>query len=100
MIATMGFYLPKNARSERDANESRYVTMTPVKLLIADDHRAILDAVTQYASLEDDIELVGTASDGEQALQLIALRSPDVVILDIRMPKLGGIEVLQQLAGT
>lgn len=74
--------------------------MAPVKLFVADDHRAILDAVTQYASLEDDIELVGTAADGEQALQLIAQRAPDVAILDIQMPKLGGIEVLKQLAAS
>jgi DNA-binding NarL/FixJ family response regulator len=74
--------------------------MTSVKLLIADDHRAILDALTQYVSQEDDIELVGTAADGEQVLALIAQRRPDVAVLDIRMPKLGGIEVLQRLAGS
>jgi DNA-binding NarL/FixJ family response regulator len=89
--------------SQHDANAStgtKNVTTAVVKLLVADDHRAILDAVTQYVSLEDDIELVGTAADGEEALRLVEQRRPDVALLDIKMPKLGGIEVLQRLAGT
>jgi DNA-binding NarL/FixJ family response regulator len=71
-----------------------------LKLLIADDHPAILDAITQYVTRERDIELVGTALDGPQALRLIAERHPDVAVLDIRMPEFGGIEILKQLAGS
>jgi DNA-binding NarL/FixJ family response regulator len=71
----------------------------PLRLLVADDHPAILDAIAQFVAGEDDIELVGLAGDGEQALRLIAERRPDVAILDIRMPRLNGVEVLKQLAG-
>ncbi len=74
-------------------------SVTALRLLIADDHAVILDAVVQYVSQEDDIELVGTAANGEQALRLIEQQHPDVAVLDIRMPKLGGIDVLRQLAG-
>jgi len=69
-----------------------------IRLLVADDHPAILDAVAQFIAEEEDIELVARAADGEQALRLIETRQPDVAVLDIRMPKLGGIEILRKLA--
>jgi DNA-binding NarL/FixJ family response regulator len=71
-----------------------------LRLLIADDHPAILDAVAQALADEQGIELVARATDGEEALRLIAERRPDVAVLDIRMPKSGGIDVLRRLAGT
>jgi DNA-binding NarL/FixJ family response regulator len=70
-----------------------------LKLVVADDHEAILDAVTHYASAQEDVELVGTASDGPQTLKLIEQRRPDVAVLDIRMHTFGGIEILKELAG-
>jgi DNA-binding NarL/FixJ family response regulator len=70
-----------------------------LRLLIADDHPAILDAVTQALTDEQGIELVGRATDGEEALRLIEERRPDVAVLDIRMPRSGGIDVLRRLAG-
>jgi DNA-binding NarL/FixJ family response regulator len=72
----------------------------PLRLLIADDHPAILDAIAQFVSGEDGIELVARASDGQHALRLIEERQPDVAVLDIRMPNLGGIEILRLLAGS
>lgn len=69
-------------------------------LVVADDHQAILDAVAQYVGREDDIELVGTATDGAQALRLIEKLRPRVAILDIRMPEFGAIEILERLAGS
>lgn len=68
-----------------------------LKVFVADDHPAIIDAVKRYLDGEDGVELVGSAADGEQALRLIGQRRPDVAILDIRMPKFGGIEVLRRL---
>ncbi len=69
-----------------------------VRLVIADDHPAIIDAVARFVADEDDIELVGRAVDGNEALRLIREREPTVALLDIRMPHLGGIEVLQELS--
>ena len=68
-----------------------------LRLLVADDHPAILDAVADFVRGEEDVELVARAADGENALRLIADFRPDIAILDIRMPKLGGIEVLRRL---
>ena len=68
-----------------------------VRVVIADDHPAIVDAVARYLDDVDDVELVGQASTGARALELIAQRVPDVAILDIRMSDFGGIEILRQL---
>ena len=74
--------------------------MTKLTLVVADDHQAIVDAVAYYVSKEEDIALVGTAADGMEALRLIEEHRPDVAVLDIRMPGLGGIGVLERLAGS
>jgi len=68
--------------------------------LLADDHPAILSAVARFFDDEEDIEIVGRASDGEEALHLIEVRGPDVAILDVQMPKLTGIEVARRLTET
>ena len=59
-----------------------------------------MDAIAQFVAEEDDIELIARATDGEHALRLINDRRPDVAVLDIRMPKFGGIDVLKRLAGS
>ena len=69
----------------------------PLRLLVADDHPAILDAVARYVADEADIDLVGRAVDGPHALGMIEDTRPDVAVLDIRMPGFGGIEVLRRL---
>jgi DNA-binding NarL/FixJ family response regulator len=71
----------------------------PTRVVIADDHPAIIDAIDRYFSDEEDVELIGRASDGAHALQQIETLRPDVAVLDIRMPKLGGIEIVRQLHG-
>jgi len=70
---------------------------TRIRLVIADDHQAILDAVSHYAGRDDDLEIVGTAADGPEALRLIEERRPDVAVIDIKMPTFGGIEILRRL---
>lgn len=69
----------------------------PLRCLVADDHPAILDAVSRFLEGSDEVELVGQARDGQQALRLIGELSPDVAVLDIRMPALSGIEIARQL---
>jgi DNA-binding NarL/FixJ family response regulator len=70
----------------------------PIRCLIADDHPAIVDAVARYLEDREEVELVGRAHDGNQALRLIAEQSPAVAILDIRMPAIGGIEIARRLS--
>jgi len=68
------------------------------RCLVADDHPAIIDAVCRFLEGEDEVELVGQARDGERALQSIEELKPDVAVLDIRMPGLGGIEIARRLS--
>ncbi len=63
-----------------------------IRLLIVDDHRAIRKNIKSFLSREPDIEVVGQASDGETAVELAGKLSPDVVLMDIKMPKMNGIE--------
>jgi DNA-binding NarL/FixJ family response regulator len=67
------------------------------RCVVADDHPAIIDAVTRFFDDEEEVELVGQARNGEQALRLIRELSPDVAVIDIRMPALTGINVARQL---
>lgn len=63
-----------------------------IKVFIADDHEIFRDGVKQLISNESDMEVVGTASSGEEALELLKDNHADVVIMDIRMPGMNGLE--------
>jgi DNA-binding NarL/FixJ family response regulator len=69
----------------------------PHRCVIADDHPAIIDAVSRYLADVDDVEIVGRAPDGDEALRLIAEHAPDVAVVDIRMPGVGGIDIARKL---
>ncbi|MCL4370796.1 MAG: response regulator transcription factor [Chloroflexi bacterium] len=66
--------------------------MPKIRILMVDDHTILRDGIRALLSLYDDIEIVGEASDGREALDKIARHRPDVVIMDIAMPGLGGLE--------
>jgi DNA-binding NarL/FixJ family response regulator len=65
-----------------------------IRVVLADDHPIVRDGLKKLLSLEDDIEVVGEASDGHQALALVHTLRPDVVVLDLRMPNMDGLAVL------
>ena len=65
-------------------------------VLIADDHPLVREGMRRVIEAEIDIKVVAEASDGEQAVGLIGRHRPDVVVLDITMPKLTGLEVLER----
>ena len=68
-----------------------------IRCVLADDHPAIVAAVGRFLADQEEIELVGSAADGEEALRLISELRPDVAVLDVRMPLLDGIEVTRRL---
>lgn len=68
-----------------------------IKILIADDHLIIRQGLRLILETEDDLQLVGEASDGAEALQLCAELRPDVVLMDLRMPGMDGITAIEKL---
>jgi two-component system chemotaxis response regulator CheB len=68
-----------------------------IRVLVVDDSAFVRKAVTRMLGTVDDIEVVGTAADGEEGLAKAKALLPDVVTLDVRMPRLGGLEVLERL---
>ncbi len=71
--------------------------MPKIRVLIADDHAILREGVRAPLSATDDIEVVGEASDGRQAIDAARRLDPDVVLLDIAMPGLGGIEAALEI---
>jgi DNA-binding NarL/FixJ family response regulator len=68
-----------------------------IRVLIADDQRVVRDGLSMLVALIDDVQLVGTASDGGEALALAEAHQPDVVLMDLRMPGMDGIAATEQL---
>ncbi len=71
--------------------------MEPIKIVIADDHRMVREGLKQLLELDGDILVVGEAGDGVSCLDVIEKLNPDVVLLDINMPQMNGLQVLQEL---
>jgi DNA-binding NarL/FixJ family response regulator len=68
-----------------------------LRVVIADDHPIVRDAIHKLLTLEDDIEIVGEASNGREVIEIAETTNPDIVILDLRMPQMDGITVLEAL---
>ena len=68
-----------------------------IKIVIADDNMEFVSTFARYLEAENDMEVIGTAKDGLEAYDLIIASKPDVVLLDVIMPHLDGIGVLEKL---
>jgi DNA-binding NarL/FixJ family response regulator len=69
--------------------------MSRIKVLVVDDHALVREGITSLLSRRKDIEVVGQASNGEQAIARTANLHPDVILMDISMPKMNGLEATQ-----
>jgi DNA-binding NarL/FixJ family response regulator len=70
---------------------------TKIRVLIADDHRLFAEALAAILTIDERIEIVGQANDGERAVELAASEEPDVILMDIQMPRLDGVEAARQI---
>ena len=68
-----------------------------MKVLLADDHRIVREGLRSLLEAQDDIEVVAEAADGRQALEMAAEHEPDIVVMDVAMPQLNGIEATRRL---
>lgn len=71
--------------------------MDKIKIIIADDHVVVREGTRRILEQEEDLEVVGEAGDGEEAVDLVARLKPDVAIIDISMPKMDGIEATRRI---
>jgi len=69
----------------------------PIRVLIADDQRVVREGLSMLVALIDDVEVVGVACDGAEAVRLAEAHRPDVILMDLRMPDLDGIGATAQL---
>ena len=70
--------------------------MNKIKIIVADDHAVVREGTRRLLEREPDMDLVGEAADGEEALRLINEFAPDVAIVDISMPRMTGVELTRQ----
>lgn len=70
---------------------------TKIRVLIADDHRLFAEALAAILATDDRFEVVGQANNGERAVELADSEKPDVVLMDVSMPRLDGVEAARRI---
>ena len=71
--------------------------MSKTRVLIVDDHALVREGITAFLKMCDDIEVVAEASDGLEAIEKVKKIHPDIILMDISMPKLGGFEAVTEI---
>lgn len=72
--------------------------MTVLTLLVVDDHPVVRDGIVGMVGSAEDIDVIGDASDGAEAVALAQVHAPDVVLMDLRMPRMDGVAALREFA--
>lgn len=70
---------------------------TKCRILIVDDYQPIRETMRSLLTLHDDIQVIGEAADGNEAIQMVTACRPDVILMDLNMPKRNGIEAAQEI---
>jgi DNA-binding NarL/FixJ family response regulator len=71
--------------------------MTGIRILVADDHAIMRDGIRALLASNEDIEIVGEAADGKEAIERAGEISPDIIIMDISMPRMDGLEAMRRI---
>ena len=82
----------------RNGLERRSRTVNRLRVLIVDDHRDFAEAVRSLLSTDERIEVVGEARNGEEAVDLAAVLAPDLIVMDLDMPVMNGVEATRVLS--
>ena len=70
---------------------------TKCRILIVDDYQPIRETMRSLLTLHDDIQVIGEAADGNEAIQMVTACRPDVILMDLNMPKRNGIDAAQEI---
>ena len=73
------------------------MTANPIRILVVEDHHVVRQGLVALLGVTEGVEVVGQAADGDEALLEFELRHPDITLIDLRLPKMGGVEVIQRL---
>ncbi len=68
-----------------------------IRILIADDHPVVREGLAAMLARQPDIDVVGEANDGIEAVERVGTLHPDIVLMDLQMPRLGGVEAIKQI---
>ena len=71
--------------------------MKPLRIMIVDDHRVVREGLRMALEIEEDLEVVGEAGDGSEAVQKAQELKPDVILMDVIMPGMNGIDACQEI---
>ena len=87
----------QSAPQKTTQQQTTSITNKMIRLAIAEDHQSLIDGIQLLLEYEDTIQIVGTANDGEMLLEIVEKKQPTIVLTDIRMPKMDGIEATKQI---
>ena len=71
--------------------------METIRILLVDDHNVVRSGLGQMLGLEEDIKVVGEAANAEEALKMIGIISPDIILMDIKMPGMDGVRLTKEI---
>ena len=86
-------------RTRSEARAKLTVSIPKLRVILADDHPVVRDGLAAIINQQPDMQVVAEAADGEEAIALFHREQPDVMVLDLRMPKRDGVAVVEQVLG-
>src|SRR5258707_6026209 len=96
----VGFHPIHNSRLHVYGSHHKIMVMKKIAVLLVDDHTVVRQGLRALLSSEEDIEVIGEAENGRQAVMLARKTPPDVVVMDVAMPLLNGLEATRQILKT
>jgi DNA-binding NarL/FixJ family response regulator len=87
----------RKARLTTTTHSPNNTSSSPARIIIADDHDLVREAMRSMLDIEPDLRIIDEAKDGQEIIELTRLQRPDLVIMDVRMPKVNGLEATQTI---
>src|SRR5919109_2572793 len=87
----------RREREPRSGSRCRLTVTTRIRVLVADDHAVVRQGLRTFLELQDDIEVVADVADGRQALAAVDEHDPDVVLMDLVLPEVDGVEAIRRI---